>query len=435
MNYAKWDKMNVSDSDDDDDKAGQNAGNIMSSQASSGQEQEALSQMLQGMPRVPQYQHAYVDQMKTLPAGVTSSNILQSILDSCVNLVSIAETEQYDNENVHINMSAVRKMASQLNADKISSLHGKKTAFTAPLRFPTPDSHMNFWCIHEVLKYGSGWEDEIKEKCSVPDFEALVTRGLIALFLTNPKLDSEFLRQLSAHDIAKHFSIPLTESVRVGTALTMDKPSQLKSLAESFAHTLFECGVLLFRLKCKDFAEFVKKQQAINSSAEFLVYSLVTNFPAFDDHFAGIKPPQAPPSHPMYFSKALSLTNKLHYLFAHGSPPTLISFQHISNLPAAATPSLFATLVSCGIIVLPLPARTPKLEVQSGSELECAVRAATLVACDELAKLLANSDTDTDSSTNAHQIGCFLEQTSHLPTPLPADVLKVQLVGKQTRFY
>ncbi|GMF10093.1 unnamed protein product [Phytophthora lilii] len=115
------------------------------------------------------------------------------------------------------------------------------------------------------------------------------------MYISVPKLDAQFMQNLSIDLVASYFSIPLEQDEEVSPGIYMAKPVWRKF--EDAGDGLF--GQKLVDLKMEDFGAFVlanlaprsdddlEEKEAVgpSASAAYLVDRFVATFPGFDDHY------------------------------------------------------------------------------------------------------------------------------------------------------
>jgi hypothetical protein len=415
IDYSKWDAMDVSEDDksnDEEDEA--DDPEISSLSQAEADSEAAIRQLLAKMPKRDNEVH--VSTPKPFPDDVTAQNIIQAIRNSCDGLLAISR------HACRIDLEACKVLAEEIREKDLDLEKWFRTqnAYLPPLKFPSIDAHINFWCIHTLLSFGSGFSRLLQNRET--DLSDVLLRGCVGLFLMDSKLDSALMRRVTITDVSNSFSLPLSESVPMtgaAAAITMDRAHPLRPLADSILQVLFETGVLLHQAGCNGFADFVRKHG--NGSASAFVFALGSTFPAFGDHArvaiplhavaAGdtIAPPAPPASfhHTLFLSKAQTLAWILQVRFSANEPA--LNFSDIHTLTAAVEHRLPAVLTALGVLKPSLHLKSlvsHHSDFEPGTMDESLLRAAALIACDRISEAL-NPD-GSGAPLSSHVLGNFL---------------------------
>lgn len=309
-------------------------------------------------------------------------SLLTRVRPSCAKLIA------HESSSVHINADKVRSFKEELDAEKFKQL---AEPMNFPLNFRSQQDELNFLTLYGLLNFGSGFRKDLHKYADRGAHDTIVF-GLIGMYISIPKLDAQFVRNLTIDLVANYFGIPLEEDEEVSPGVYMAKPGPLKPLAVMIQKILNECGQKLLDLKMADFGAFVlanltsddqDEKAIVNSSAVYLVDQLVATFPGFDDHyeFHGEK---------IYILKRAQLAVACIHRRFKGSEPKL-TFADIDELTALSDNVLPCVLHALGILEYDadLEARIDRSEELPAGQQECELRAAALVACDQI---VAESD-------------------------------------------
>eukprot|EP00300_Choanocystis_sp_HF-7_P008381 c15874_g1_i2.p1 GENE.c15874_g1_i2~~c15874_g1_i2.p1 ORF type:complete len:429 (+),score=94.40 c15874_g1_i2:24-1289(+) len=387
VDYSKWDKIEVSDSEDEGD---------VRPAASTQQHQSshvALQQMMQDMPRREEG-HTLIRSPKDLPPNTDPSNVLDVIHSSCQHFFESSRAL------CHIDEGALDAFVATIPKSEVMETFHSHMTFKPPLNFPSTSANVNFWCIHTLLSFGSSY-DKYFEKLLGSPFSDVIMRGCIGMYLHNSKMDAEFMRQANPSSISSWFSIPLTVSKPMsGGAFTMDQPSPLRAFAENLARALFETGVILHRHGCSDFSGFISRYSIEGVAA--LVHALTSNIPSFTDHARVLT--DSGPTYVVFASRAqfLAATLAMRFMPHTGSEeheddeadwkcPVSFHLHTLSALSCTPTPKVVGALIKAGVIVVE-PELAKQIEkgkdLEVGHEAECALRCAAVVACKQIVEKL-----------------------------------------------
>ncbi|CAH0478996.1 unnamed protein product [Peronospora belbahrii] len=313
----------------------------------------------------------------------TLIDLLAGVRPSCAALVA------HESSSVRVNTEKLRLFVKDLDNDK--ELTRRVETMNFPLNFRSQQDELNFVILYGLLNFGSGYRKDLHKYTERGAHDTIVF-GLIGMYISVPKLDAQFLQNLSIDFIASFFSIPLEKDEEISTGIYMSKPGPLKPLAVMIQKILNESGQKLVELKMQDFGAFVlanlspnnsisvekKETVSSSSSAAYLVNKLVATFPGFDDsyEFHGEK---------VYVLKRAQLAVAcIHRRFKDSDPK--LTFADINELTAFSDNVLPCVLHALGILEYDADLEN---RIRCGKELptgqqECELRAAAIVACEQI---------------------------------------------------
>ncbi|KAG7397425.1 hypothetical protein PHYBOEH_000779 [Phytophthora boehmeriae] len=305
-----------------------------------------------------------------------TDSILARVRPSCAALVA------REDSSVRVNPDKVRAFVEELDRSEFQEL---AEPMHFPLNFRSQQDELNFLTLYGLLNFGSGFRKEL-HKYTDRVF------GLIGMYISVPKLNGEFMKSLSLDLVASYFSIPLEKDEEISPGIYMAKPGPLKPLALMLQRVLNECGQKLVELKMEDFGAFVlanlspknagvleqKEAAEPSASAVYLTNQFVATFPAFDDHYEcrGEK---------VYLLKRAQLSVAcIHRRFKDNEPK--LTFADIDELTAFSDNVLPCVLHALGVLEYDaeLEAKINRSEELPAGQQECELRAAALVACDQI---------------------------------------------------
>ncbi|ETL45275.1 hypothetical protein F441_04750 [Phytophthora nicotianae CJ01A1] len=313
------------------------------------------------------------------PSSVPDS-LLARVRPSCAKLVA------HESSCVRINADKVRTFEEQLDAKEFEQL---AEPMNFPLNFRSQQDEINFLTLYALLNFGSGFRKDLHKYTDRGAHDTIVF-GLIGMYISVPKLDAQFMKNLTIDLVANYFSIPLEKDEEVSTGIYMAKPGPLKPLAVMLQKILNESGQKLIDLKMEDFGAFVlanlapetsadqEEKESVRPSAVYLVDQFVSTFPGFDDHYEiqGEK---------VYLLKRAQLAVAcIHRRFKDSEPK--LTFTDINELTAFSDNVLPCVLHALGVLEYDasLEARINRGEELPAGKEECELRAAAVVACDQI---------------------------------------------------
>ncbi|OWZ15910.1 hypothetical protein PHMEG_00010368 [Phytophthora megakarya] len=293
-------------------------------------------------------------------------------------------------------MDQVRAFVEGLDAKEFEQF-AQPTTF--PLNFRSQQDEINFLTLYGLLNFGSGFRKDLHKYTERGASDTIVF-GLIGMYISVPKLDAQFMQNVSIDLVASYFSLPLEKDEEVSPGIYMAKPGPLKPLAVMIQKAsnictfriLTESGQKLIDLKMEDFGAFVlanisrkgideleeKETVSPRASAAHLVDQFVAAFPGFDDHYEFH-------SEKVYLLKRAQLAVAcIHRRFKDSDPK--LTFADINELTALSDNVLPCVLHAVGVLEYDaeLEDRINRGEELPVSQQECELRAAALVACDQI---------------------------------------------------
>ncbi|KAF4315905.1 hypothetical protein BBO99_00007955 [Phytophthora kernoviae] len=296
--------------------------------------------------------------------------LLARVRPSCAALVA------HEDSSVRVNSDKVRAFIEELDRSEFQKL---AEPMHFPLNFRSQQDEINFLTLYGLLNFGSGFRKELHKYADRGAHDTIVF-GLIGMYISVPKLSGEFMKNLSLDLVASYFSIPLEKDEEISPGIYMAKP------------VLNECGQKLVEMKIEDFGAFVlanlspktsgdleeKETVGPGASAVYLTNQFVDTFPAFDDHYEcrGEK---------VYLLKRVQLSVAcIHRRFMDNEPK--LTFADIDELTALSDNVLPCVLHALGVLEydVELEAKINRGEELPAGQQECELRAAALVACDQI---------------------------------------------------
>ncbi|KAG6610481.1 Cobyrinic acid a,c-diamide synthase [Phytophthora cinnamomi] len=314
--------------------------------------------------------------------SAAAAAVLARVRPSCAALVA------RESASVRVVADKVQAFVEQLDAREFAQL---AEPMNFPLNFRSQQDELNFLTLYALLNFGSGFRKDLHKYADRGAHDTIVF-GLIGMYISVPKLDAQFMKGLSIDLVASYFSIPLEKDEEVSPGIYMAKPGPLKPLAVMLQQILNECGQKLLDLKMDDFGAFVlanlspksggdleeKEATGPSANASYLVDRFVVTFPGFDDHyeFDGEK---------VYLLKRAQLAVAcIHRRFKDSEPK--LTFADINELTAFSDNVLPCVLHALGVLEYDaeLEGRINRGEELPAGRQECELRAAALVACDQI---------------------------------------------------
>ncbi|KAE9049284.1 hypothetical protein PR003_g1703 [Phytophthora rubi] len=311
-----------------------------------------------------------------------SSSLLARVRPSCAALVA------RECSCVRVNADKVRAFVEELDVEEFEQL---AEPMNFPLNFHSQQDELNFLTLYGLLNFGSGFRKGLHKYADRGAHDTIVF-GLIGMYISVPKLDAQFMKNLSIDLVASYFSIPLEKDEEISPGIYMAKPGPLKPLAVMIQQVLNECGQKLLDLKMNDFGAFVlanlapksggdleeKEAASPNANATYLVDRFVATFPGFDDHYEF-------DGEEVYLLKRAQLAVAcIHRRFKNSEPK--LTFADINELTAFSDNVLPCVLHALGVLEYDaeLEGRINRGDELPAGRQECELRAAALVACDQI---------------------------------------------------
>ncbi|RLN93564.1 hypothetical protein BBJ28_00001715 [Nothophytophthora sp. Chile5] len=204
--------------------------------------------------------------------STTSGGLVARVRPSCAALVA------HEDSSVRVNAEKVHAFVEELDWTQFGEL-------TVPMRFPlnfrTQQDEINFLSASCGFRLSDSFASLQYKRASICIDQLMF--GLLGMYISVPKLNARFMQGLSLDLVANYFSIPLERDEELSPGIYIAKP------------ILNECGQKLVEREMEDFGAFVlanlsssgsgdEEEKQGGSSAVHLVQQLVTTFPAFDDH-------------------------------------------------------------------------------------------------------------------------------------------------------
>lgn len=275
-----------------------------------------------------------------------------------------------------------------------------------PLRFDTLDAEVNFLAVRALLSFGSGY-NKLLQAVGDRDADESVLFGVMSMFISGSNMDAEYFSHLSINEIASMFHLPLhrEEDVESLPGVKLMKPHALKPFADLLFDTLTQTAETLRKIGVRRLSEFIlhitKPEGSHTPSAADFVRTLCEAIPGFHDEqtHGELRLP--------FSAKAVRLAETLYMRFGE-QDPARFKFSDMGEVSACADSRLVSVLHYLQIITLATDDLALALETaeaeEKGHELDVPLRAAVVVAVEELTKTVNTqlgwgvSDRDTDAA-------------------------------------
>ena len=138
-------------------------------------------------------------------------------------------------------------------------------------------------------------------KANQESLNEVVLFGLIGAFLTESKLDANFMRSLSSSDVASLFSLPTTEKEdisgepqysTISSIVSVEKRGALADYADLLANVLYKAGMALKDNNLSDLSSLLEKENIddVDTALDVISRNLSSVIQSLDDrHFVSIK--------------------------------------------------------------------------------------------------------------------------------------------------
>mmetsp|Transcript_47241 Transcript_47241/g.75885 ORF Transcript_47241/g.75885 Transcript_47241/m.75885 type:complete len:658 (+) Transcript_47241:112-2085(+) len=339
--------------------------------------------------------------------------------------------------HVKINEEAVAKFAATIGPKELQS--ATRTPF--PLKFKDRASELNFLGLLHALNFGSGYRELLHQHCNRGAYET-IAHGCIGAHISQT-INADFLLNLKLVDIPQLFGIPLDMDVEIKPAIHSTKHSPVRPLAAKIVAVCNKMGRTMRARQWEGFSDFVmetledirgvgpggqsKQRKGSSRPAADFVKELGKAFPSvFKDVYEfkqqsddstntieeGKENKQDPASTSTtvgmvhIYKKAQLLVNELHRRFKD-EDPSLFDFEDIDNMTVCADNVLPAALRHYGILEYSeeLGRRVDSRCPLKNREMECAMRAGSIVACEMILKELKARSSDWNTKKRRKNVG------------------------------
>jgi len=109
---------------------------------------------------------------------------------------------------VTIDHSELEKYTQTLSVEEVRAKSNDRRRF--PLKFTSVEQEVNFLCVLGILNFGSGFSEELRQCCDRSTSEAIAF-GCMAMHLSTPNIDADFLAKITETDVSELFGLPIDE--------------------------------------------------------------------------------------------------------------------------------------------------------------------------------------------------------------------------------
>eukprot|EP00697_Spironema_sp_BW2_P012667 gnl/Spiro4/29275_TR14316_c0_g1_i1.p1 gnl/Spiro4/29275_TR14316_c0_g1~~gnl/Spiro4/29275_TR14316_c0_g1_i1.p1 ORF type:complete len:397 (+),score=99.19 gnl/Spiro4/29275_TR14316_c0_g1_i1:69-1193(+) len=327
---------------------------------------------------------------------------------------SLAAFEALPDLPVRINAPAIEQFVEAIDLEEFGHLQQPRPL---PARFATVDDEVNFHCMTSVLAIGHSERHILLETVDRSSSETTLY-GVMAMHMSADCLDAAYMKSLTVSDVSTLFGFPISVMVQVQPGIEMSQPGPLRPLANKILSILHECADVLQRAHYKSFAEYIfaaigratentttttpaptttatttassttttttattttTNTAAVCVTAAQLVERLTASFPNLADTslFRGVQV--------LLMKKAQLLVTELHRRL-----PGIFNFPDMDQMTVFADNALPCVLHHHNILQYPAELeRVIAAHEPLEGELEVAVRACTMIACDRICESLA----------------------------------------------
>eukprot|EP00466_Bigelowiella_natans_P006630 jgi/Bigna1/91892/estExt_fgenesh1_pg.C_1280008 len=330
--------------------------------------------------------------------------------------------------HVKVHEEAVVKFAATIGPKELRS--ATRTPF--PLQFKDRSSEINFLGLLHALNFGSGYRELLHQYCKRGAYET-IAHGCIGAHISQT-INADFLLNLKLIDIPQLFGIPIDMDVEIKPAMYSTQHSPVRPLASKIVAVCNEMGRTMRARQWEGFSDFVMEtlrdirgmgqqrgKSSIRPAADF-VKELGKTFPSvFKDAYefrqqdSGAKNLEGKKDKKQdsvvarsttvrtvhVYKKAQLLVNDLHRRFKD-EEPSLFDFEDIDNMTVCADNVLPAALRHYGILEYSeeLGRNIDSRQPLKNREMECALRAGSIVACEMILKELKKEASTWDMKEN-----------------------------------
>jgi hypothetical protein len=310
------------------------------------------------------------DKSSSLPLG----NFVEAVRSSCRSLVN-------KSTKVKVSKEGIDQFLNKLDKIQYQELAYDST-IRLPIKFDSMEEELNFVSLIDLLNFGSGYRLELHELADRGAFDT-IRYGVMAMHIGGIPMDAKTWSEIDIFKVSEIFQFPIDKEVRHETLdfVTLTEPTALKPLAVGIASVLNTTGDYLQAHGYKDLAEFIldhaRKQP---QNATYLTESLVKAFPGLHDHYTFQEDTV------YLFKKAQILVYHIWFTL-RDQVPDLFEFKDINELTVFADNVIPTMLAHLGILEV---SKEWQDMVESNQDLTeevaTTLRAASVVACDEIVK-------------------------------------------------
>jgi len=322
-------------------------------------------------------------------------NIVHKVRSSTKTVAKISK-------DVHINEHELKQFVNTINLDD----HNKLRPLIFPLKFTSLEQEINFIALIDLLNFASGFRKELHDATERGAYDT-ICYGVMGMHLSRDHLDAEFFSRVMLTDVADFFGLPLNKEKEIQPGLTTFVDHELRALVLLITKVMNDTGKVLKDKGCKDLGDFILKHTLKPSSdgklyASTFVEIMANTFPAFNDvsTYEGNQ---------IFILKKVQLLAADLYRTLKGKTDKF-EFVDIDQLTIMADNVVPAMLRKLKILELsdslakhidegkPLPSGTQEVEL----------RALSIVACEEIVKLVKEKHQDKAQAVNEMNVDDYL---------------------------
>ncbi|KAI8890244.1 hypothetical protein K501DRAFT_206870 [Backusella circina FSU 941] len=306
---------------------------------------------------------------------IPNMNYIESVRQSCKTL--------YEKCPVKISESGIQQFLQGLDKLQYDEL-SIDTPMKMPLKFDSVEEEVNFIATIDLLNFGSGYRRPLHEMIDRGAFDT-IRFGVMSFHIGGTPMDAECYKNMSLFQVSEIFQIPLTRDVPHEKLdfVTVAEPTELRPFAIGITSVLNSTGEFLVSKGYKNLAEFLmdKNYDGQRPTAHELVKRLVDALPGMRDDA------QVYGDQTVYlFKKAQIMVYHL-YLFFKDQLPECFDFEDINNMTIFSDNVIPTILAHFKVLTLPEEWRRDIEENKDmGEERATVLRAAAIVACDDIVK-------------------------------------------------
>ncbi|KAI8330066.1 hypothetical protein BC941DRAFT_506432 [Chlamydoabsidia padenii] len=254
------------------------------------------------------------------------------------------------------------------------------TPIRMPLKFDTLADEVNFIAVIDLLNFGSGYRVPLHELAGRGAFD-VIRFGVMSFHVGGTPMTAERFQTIDIFEVASIFQLTIDKEVAINKDmpfLTTAEPTPLKPFAQSIVNVLNSTGAFLQQHGYKDLAAFILDVSSSSPpSAVNLVTHLVRALPGLQDMTNTV----------YLFKKAQIMVYHL-WLLLHDQDPEHFGFNDMDQLTIFADNVIPTMLIHLGVLDIPADWQAMLDQNQDvGEDKAYALRAASVVACEDIVKL------------------------------------------------
>jgi len=313
---------------------------------------------------------------------------IEAIRRSCKELYN--ETEK--DGSIEINDEGINrfiKMIKNNNFESFKKYYDTNNPLKVPLKFDTLEEELNFVALNALLAFGSGWRDELHDACKRGAANT-IKFGIISMHISKMNYGTiNHMANLTISDISSIFQIPLLgeeETKENMPGVTVSTKHCLREFAEKLQYVFHKTALDLKKGGYKSLAQFI--MYLINSTknevnrAEVILKGIINVLTVFQDS-AIVNGKEV-----FIFKKAQLFVYSLHKAFHKKYP--LFNIKGVENLTIFADNVIPTLLIHLDVIKTSskVSKAIKNKENMSKTNIDVKLRAASIVACERIAKRL-----------------------------------------------